>query len=122
MLSFKFASTETAPPAVPPAIPFDTLVAAAETVQKNTIVNQYKQVVENIEDDDAKEFVQALVFLATRPHESPSVAVACASEFPPIPSASLAKTKRRDYSVLLKSLLKSSLRRHTSSPSLATMS
>ena len=117
MLSFPFASSETTP-ATPPAIPFDTLVAAAETVREDGIVNQYKKVVENVQDEDAKELVQALVFLATRSHETPSRPVAHVSEFPPVPS----ETKNRVSTPLLDSLLKSPLKRYMSSASLATKS
>lgn len=117
MLSFPFASSQTTP-ATPPAIPFDTLVAAAETMEENSIMNQYKTVVENVQEDDAKELMQALVFLATRSHDTPSRPVAHVPEFPPVAT----ETKNRVSTPLLDSLLKSPLKRYMSSASFATTS
>lgn len=117
MLSFPFASSQTTP-ATPPAIPFDTLVAAAETMEENSIMNQYKAVVENVQEDDAKELMQALVFLATRSHDTPSRPVAHVPEFPPVAT----ETENRVSTPLLDSLLKSPLKRYMSSASFATTS
>lgn len=55
----------------PPAIPFDTLVQAAEqTRQQETaptaFATQYDEVMRSLVDTDAQELLNALVFLGTR--------------------------------------------------------
>lgn len=91
MLSFPFASSEakTKESETPPVIPFDALVAVADserTAGCNGVLEHYKKVVEDVHDEDARELVQALVFLATRSHEESSAPVTSFSEFPPVPS------------------------------------
>lgn len=91
MLPFSFASPETLKEKkteTPPAIPFEVLIATAEVERSagKSIKDHYKSVIENTHDDDAKEFVNALVFLATRSREKPSDTAKTFKEFPPVPS------------------------------------
>lgn len=58
-------------PVRPPAIPFDTLVQAAEQAwQQETaptaFFTQYDEVMRSLEDTEAQELLNALVFLGTR--------------------------------------------------------
>lgn len=69
------------PPSKPPAIPFDSLLLASEVSgsdielsaetnaakhRHNQTVKNYADVVQTIKTEDAKEFLTALAFLATR--------------------------------------------------------
>lgn len=58
-------------PVRPPAIPFDTLVQAAEQARQQetaptAFATQYDEVMRSLEDTDAQELLNALVFLGTR--------------------------------------------------------
>lgn len=70
----------------PPAIPFDTLIVASDVCKSTTmksflsvdkcqkcqsIIQHYAEVLPTIETDDAKTFLTALAFLATRNTQPP---------------------------------------------------